>query len=81
MFRLLPLLFLTVPTASAELVTSIRPASTSPPPPSPLNSLRGSAQLHPQCQPLQTYQADYVQATYARDQHMGFYYELAFRDL
>ena len=37
--------------------------------------------LHPSCQPLDSYQASYVQDTYNRSNHMGHYYELAFRDL
>ncbi|GMH67527.1 hypothetical protein TrRE_jg11551, partial [Triparma retinervis] len=31
--------------------------------------------------PLDSYQASYVQDTYNRSNHMGHYYELAFRDL
>lgn len=36
---------------------------------------------HPSCAPIETYQADYVQKEYNLSRHMGFYYELAFRDL
>jgi len=37
---------------------------------------------HPACAAaLETYQADYVASTYNVSKHMGFYYELAFRDL
>ncbi|GMI05725.1 hypothetical protein TrVE_jg12869 [Triparma verrucosa] len=36
---------------------------------------------HPNCEPLETYQAPYVSSTYSRSNHMGNYYELAFRDL
>mmetsp|Transcript_17946 Transcript_17946/g.36444 ORF Transcript_17946/g.36444 Transcript_17946/m.36444 type:complete len:248 (-) Transcript_17946:27-770(-) len=36
---------------------------------------------HPACEALENYQAPYVQSNYSRAQHMGFYYELAFRDL
>ena len=36
---------------------------------------------HPVCQPLETYQADYVGERYERKRHLGDWYELAFRDL
>ena len=40
-----------------------------------------AASGHPACRPLETYQAAYVQAEYEQERHMGFYYELGFRDL
>jgi hypothetical protein len=39
------------------------------------------AGAHPACRPLQDYQAAYVQREYDQRRHMGFYYELGFRDL
>ena len=41
----------------------------------------GASTNHPECEPLESYQAAYVQSTYTRERHMGFYFELAFRDL
>lgn len=41
-----------------------------------------SGEQHPPCAPLlESYQADYVARSYNVSKHMGFYYELAFRDL
>ena len=36
---------------------------------------------HPKCLAMEQYQASYVQMNYNVTKHMGFYYEMAFRDL
>ena len=40
-----------------------------------------SLATHPTCEAMESYQASYVKNTYNISKHMGFYYELAFRDL